>query len=224
MGLYWYMAKKIKTVWDRVNDYSKKQQSGLNDVDSFNRNVEESITELVSYLFSIYNVNERASELLQPYIKSEEITGNSTGVFSKPTDFNYYISSSYQGNPVHKVSLNQLDDYEQIPQRRGDLTKKRVNIAGVNDKWQARPKSEFQITLNFVFTPSEKPKIVFTETNSDDEDILVYNDTSTIDFLFDEKCVPIITYMVLEKFGISVREQILMEYARLGIAKENPIK
>lgn len=218
------MAKKIYTVWNRVNDYSKRNQSGLNDVTSFNGKVVEAIDELISYLFSIHAINELASELLQPYIKSNTITGSSTAVFTKPTDFNYYLSASYLGKPVHKVSINQLDDYEQIPQRKGNLTKKQVNIAGVNNGWEGRPISAYDIKLNYIFKPTNKPNIVFTVSSTADEDFLVYDDVATVDFLFDEKCIPLITYTVLQKLGVEIREQLLMEYAQLGIAKENPAK
>lgn len=218
------MAKKIKTVWDRVADYSKKHQNGFDDVDAFNGKVNEAISELTSYLLSIHAVNERASELLQPYIKSDTLTGSSTAVFTKPADFNYYLSASYEGVPVHKLSINQLDDYEQIAQRKGNLTKKRVNIAGVNNGWEGRPQSAYDIRLNYVFIPSAEPKIVFTEESTEDEDLLEYDDAATIDFLFDVKCIPLITYMVLEKLGVEIREQLLLEYGQLGIAKENPAK
>lgn len=218
------MAKKIKTVYDRVNDYSKQHQSGFDMQSSFNGKINEAIKEIKSFLLSIHAVNERASELLQPYIKSDQITGSASAVFTKPGDYDYYLSASYQGKPVHKVSINQLDDYEQIPQRKGNLAKKKVNIAGVNNGWEGRPVSAYELRLNYLFIPAQQPELKQTLVSTEFEDRLDYDDTTTVDFLFDEKCIPLITYMVLQKLGVEIREQILMEYSQLGIAKENPAK
>jgi hypothetical protein len=215
------MAKKIKTVWDRVNDYSKKYQSGLNKVSSFNGNINESVKELINYLVSIQGINERASELLQPYIKSASVTGSSSAIFAKPIRFLYYLSASYLDKPVHKVSINQLQTTEQIPQRRGDLTKKRVNITSIDNGFMGRPISAYSIIFNYVAGQVTDPNIVFSITSTGDENVLVYDDTTTVDFDFDEKCVPLLTYMVLSKIGVEINDQMLTEYSQLGISKES---
>jgi hypothetical protein len=215
------MAKKIKTVWDRVNDYSKKYQSGLNKVSSFNGNINESVKELINYLVSIHAINEKASELLQPYIKSASVTGSSTAIFAKPIRFIYYLSASYLDKPVHKLSINQLQTTEQIPQRRGDLSKKRVNIISIDNGFEGRPISAYAIKINYVASQASNANIVFALSTTQDENILTYDDTATVDFDFDEKCVPLLTYMVLSKLGIEIREQMLMEYSQLGIGRES---
>lgn len=214
------MEKKIKRIYDFCNDISRKHQSGLLSVAEFNRFFAIAQTELVNYLISIHPVNEMADEYLQPVITTAPVTASSTGIITKPTGFLYYLSGSYNGKPIHKLTSNQIDTYEQIPQRRGDLAKNRVNIAGIDNGWEARPASAFTAKIRYVKNVPEA-KLVFTKETVSGEDRLVYNDASSIDCVWNESCINLLGYMMLEKRGVSIREQLLQEYSQLGIAKES---
>lgn len=213
------MAKKHKLVYDRLIDYAKKYQSGLDIETDYNSRFAEVQQELTNHLISIVGTNEKAERLLDPLIVSSTTGSPSSGKITRPTDFLYLLSGSYDGKPIHKLSANQLATYEQIPQRRGDLSKKRVNIASVDGKWEVKPDTATGISLRYVKVPPLST-IAFTITETADEDIMAYNDSATVDFVWGEMCIPLIIYMMLEKYGISVREQILMEYAKLGISME----
>jgi alanine-alpha-ketoisovalerate/valine-pyruvate aminotransferase len=75
--------------------------------------------------------------------------------------------------------------------------------------------------MNYVAAQEVAPNIVFSISSNPDGNILVYDDVTTVDFDFDEKCIPLLTYMVLSKLGVEIREQMLLEYSQLGIAKES---
>lgn len=213
------MATKQKTLYDRVNDYLKKYQSGFDTVDDYNGKFYQVQYELANYLIHIYARNERAQQYLQPLIVSADVTGSASGVMATPADFMQFLSAEYAGKPVHKVSVNQLVAYEELPQRRGDLTKKRVNITGINNGWLAKPASAYTITVNYVKHPPVST-IAFTLTETADEDILTYDEANTEDFVWSEDCINLLVYMMLEKVGIAVREEILREYAQLGLNQE----
>lgn len=213
------MAKKQKIVWDRVNDYVKKYQSGFDAVEDYNGKFYQVQYELANYLISIHAINEKAQELLQPLIVSAPVTASSTGFINKPAEFMYYLSGSYEGKPIHKLSANQLDTYELLPQRRGDLDKKRVNITGIDGGWEARPATAFSAKIRYVKQPPVST-IAFTIQSTEDEDILAYDDDATVDFVWSDECINLIVYMMLEKYGVSMREKLLQEYSQLGLAKE----
>lgn len=213
------MAKKIKILYDRTNDYLKKYQSGFDTIEDFNGKLYQVQYELANFLISIYARNERAQQYLEPILVSADVTGSGSGVMATPPDFMLFMSAEYAGKPVHKVSVNQLVAYEQIPQRRGDLVKKRVNITGINNGWLAKPASAYTITVNYVKHPPIAT-IAFTETETEDEDILAYDDDNTIDFVWSEDCINLLLYMMLDKIGLSVREDVIREYAQLGLNQE----
>lgn len=213
------MAKKIKILYDRTNDYLKKYQSGFDTVVDFNGKFYQVQYEFANYLISILGTNERAAEYLSHLILTDNATASAGGVIPKPTDFMHYLSASYLGKPVHNISPNQIDTYELIPQRRGSLAKKRVNITGISTGWEARPATAFDIKVRYVKQPPAA-SIVFTEQETSNEYVLVYNDASTVDFIWTEDCMNILLFMMLEKIGIAVREQLLNEYAQLGLARE----
>ncbi len=213
------MDKKIKRVYDFVNDISRKYQSGLLSTTEFNRFFAIAQTEFVNYLISIHAINEKADEYLQPVITIAPVTASSTGIISKPAEFLYYLSGSYNGKPIHKLTSNQIDTYEQLPQRRGDLAKNRINIAGLNNGWEARPATAFTAKIRYVKNVPEA-KVVFTLESTPTEDKLVYDANATVDFVWNESCINILGYIMLEKRGVSVRELLLQEYSQLGIAKE----
>lgn len=211
------MAKKHKLLYDRLTDYAKKYQSGLDIATDYNSRFAEVQEEFANYLVSILAVNDKAEQFLDPLIVTAT-PATASGQITRPTDFRNYISASYSGYPVHKLSANQLETYEQIPQRKGDLTKNRVNICAQDGKWKVMPATA-TISLKYV---KDVPvsTIAFTYSSTDDEDIMVYDDTTTVDFVWDEQCIPILVYMMLEKYGVSVREQLLQQYALLGLSRE----
>lgn len=213
------MAKKQKLVYDRLKDYAAKYQSGLDVVTNYNSRFAEVQQELSNYLISIIGFNERAEQLLDPLIKDFTTAAPTDGLITRPEDFSHFLSGAYEGSPIHKLSPNQMATYEQIPQRRGDLSKKRVNISSVGGKWDVKPATATGIKVRYVISPPTST-IAFTYSSTDDEYIMAYDDGSTVDFVWGEECIPLLVYMMLDKYGLSVREQLLMEYARLGIAKE----
>lgn len=213
------MAKKQKLVYDRLIDYAKKYQSGLDIVTDYNSRFAEVQQELANYLISIVGFNEKAEQLLDPLIVSETTAAPTSGKITRPTDFLFLLSGSYEGKPIHKLSANQLATYEQIPQRRGDLTKARVNIASVDGEWEVMPATATGISLRYVKVPPLST-IAFTISSTNDEDIMTYDDATTVDFVWGEICIPLLIYMMLEKYGVSIREELLREYARLGISME----
>lgn len=213
------MATKQETLYNRVNDYLKKYQSGFDTVADYNGKFYQVQYELANYLIAIHARNERAQQYLQPLIVSANVTSSASGVMPLPAEFMYYLSGEYLGKPIHKVSVNQLITYETLPQRRGDLSKSRVNITGINNGWLAKPASVFTVLINYVKHPPAS-SIAFTLSATGEEDILTYDEPNTVDFVWSEDCINLLVYMMLDKVGMSVREELLREYAQLGLAQE----
>ena len=213
------MAKKQKTLYDRVQDYLKKYQSGFDTVNEYNGKFSEVQYEFANYLISVYGRNERARQYLQPLLLSADVTGSGSGIMQTPTLFMHFLSADYMSRPVHMLSVNQLMAFEQIPQRRGDLAKKRVNLTGINNGWLAKPASAYAITVQYVKHPPVST-IAFTITATADEDILTYDDAATVDFVWSEDCINLLLYMMLSKVGMATREEVISQYAQLGLNQE----
>jgi hypothetical protein len=213
------MAKKHKLVYDRLIDYAKKYQSGFDIEADYNSRFAEVQQELANYLITVVGYNSKAENLLDPLIKSATTGTPTSGKVARPDDFLHLLSGSYEGYPIHILSSNQLATYEQIPQRKGDISKKRVNIASVDGKWEVKPDTATGISIRYVKIPPLST-IAFQISETENEYVMSYDDAATVDFVWGDICVPLIIYMMLEKYGVSMREEILREYARLGISME----
>lgn len=208
---------------ERLQDHTRKYQSAFETGPALTGKINLAQNELAEHLYSIYEINQRAVDLLSPLVVDASIVANSTGIITLPEAYNHKLSFGYVKNgvehPANYLGASQVAITEKLPQRRGDLSKNRVNYTFVNKKIQLFPKSAIAMKLVYVKYPV-KAKIAYTYSSAGGEDIRVYDQANSVDMEWGENCFNLLLYMTLDKMGISSRDEILREYAQLGIAKE----
>jgi hypothetical protein len=80
------------------------------------------------------------------------------------------------------------------------------------------PAQAIPFSVFYLVYPDEA-KIAFTFSETDDEDIMTYDQADSVDLGWPASATNLILYKMLEKYGVQVREQLLQQYAEYGIVQ-----
>jgi hypothetical protein len=222
----------VLDLWNRVNQYAAKYQSGQAVVATFNAALAEVQAEVYNDLSPYYQVNEKVRGLLNVWVKVLNATF-SAGAYTMPNgnndpEFDRVISLAITNgsNPatilyeVNPITEGELVYANRIPQRAPDATKKRVYYLMDGPLTiNVRPQTvNLPFVLYYLVYPT-KSEIAFTYTETDDEDVMTYDEDNSTNLGWSKDAFNIILYKMLEKYGIETRDQWTAEYARMGLAK-----
>lgn len=218
---------KVLFLWNRCSDYIQKYQSGADIVDYFNTKLSEVQYELFNDLSPLYNKNEMVKDLLNFWVRQQagsSMIDGSQSIGTDPEIVNRPLSIGYTDGTNILFSITEASESElvasaRMPQRAPNVAKKivyyRFNSPGTVNFYPAAITPYFAYYLVY---PSEA-KIAFTYTSTDDEDIMTYDDADSIDLAWPESADNLIIYKMLEKIGVSIREELLQAYAKYGITQ-----
>lgn len=215
----------ISAVWNRVNELGKTGTSGYDSQDEFNDKIYSVQLELAEVLADVYEENQKASDALAPFIIKTDITTLSNGLITKPSDYLHLctIWLLRNGNiyPTAKLPVNGTATTLTSPVRGPSLVNNDVAYNFVNDKIQLYPNAIMTVRVIYIKQP-DLAKITLIPASNADSDYLTVdaNPANTIDLKWPVSMFNIIVYMVLEKLGIEMKEQLLVEFAMLGIQRE----
>lgn len=212
------MIKTYNFLWLRLADYAKKYQSGFDTEEEFNGKLSEVQLELMNDLSPYYPVNEKVRGILEPFVRKATGSSTVTGRIDKPENFNRVLALRTGNIPVSPTNEGELVMSSIIPQRRPNIIKGIVNYLTYENKIQLTPEVQLQYELYYLIYPPEA-KIAFTYTIDpvSGEDTMTVDLANTIDLVWDKNAANIILYMMMEKYGVSSREDLIREYGRLGI-------
>lgn len=210
---------------DRLADLTKKNQSGFDAGKDITGKINQCQLELAEYLYSLYEINQKAVDLLNPLIKSDAtITSDANGKIIQPTDYNHLLALRYRksATEIHKmqyVATNAVSITSKIPQRKPDLAKNRVLYTFIGSGINVYPQQALPFEMVYVKYPKDA-KISYTYTDVNGEPKRTVDPANTVNLEWGMNCFNLLLYMVMDKMGLSVRDNLLTEYAQLGIAKE----
>jgi hypothetical protein len=213
-------------IWQRIAQYSVKYQSGQDVVDTFNGALDEVQKEIFSDLSPLYQTNEKVRLLLQPWVRSGDFVATN-GSFNIPDNNEYKFSrivaistgaAGAYGFSVSPITEGELVMYNQIPQRKPDASKNRyyykVSDPAIVNIYPADVSTP--VIVHYLAYPKQA-KIAFTYTEVEDEYVQNLNADNTVDLLWTPDAANIILYKMLEKYGITTRDQWVSEYAKYGV-------
>lgn len=213
-------------IWKRLADYGAKYQSGADVVDKFNTKIAEVQLEVYNDLSPYYQTNEKVRAIMQPWVN--KITGvaiNGTYTIAVGnTIFDRVISSAVldSGNnilfEINPITEGELVMASRLPQRRPDFSQKRVYYLIDNPNIiRLKPELPSLNYLTYYLVYPSVATIVFTFTSTQNEDIMAYDATNSVNLGWNGDAANIILYKMLEKYGIVNREQVLAQYAAVGV-------
>src|SRR5690606_35038297 len=96
------------------------------------------------------------------------------------------------------------------------VTERRVYFLSIGSDIQLYPKEAIPYEISFIGHPPEA-KIAFTYQEVGGEDVMTYDGNDSEDLVWDKNAFNFIVYMMLDKYGVSSRENILNEFAQMGL-------
>lgn len=216
----------VLDIWNRLNDYSQKYQSGVDTVAYFNSKLAEVQVELFNEFSPLYDESDKINTLLDCWVVEQTGSSNSSGVVTvgtSPQVVNRPLAMGLTNNSgdilfqIPKISESQLVASARIPQRAPNVANKNVYYNFKSpDTLQLYPKVVIPYDLFYLIYPTAA-NIAFTYSTVSDEDIMTYDSADSVDLAWPQAAFNLILYLMLEKYGVSVRDEILQEYAKFGI-------
>ncbi len=215
----------VKYIWDRLAAYGAKYQSGTDVVAYFNSALAEVQIEVFSDFAPLYDSNEKVKTLLDFWVREQSGTSDGSGVaalgtppevVNRPLSIGYVNSGAVQF-AIPYISETELIASSRIPQRVPDVGSKNVYY-----RFNSPSKLNFYPSLGipykaFYMIYPVPAYIAFIYSSTSDEDIMTYDPTNSQDLQWPQAANNLILYKMLEKYGVTVREEILQEYAKYGI-------
>lgn len=219
----------ISKLIDSVNQLAKNGTSGYTTEKEWNDAIYSLQYEVLSILCDNYENNQKVSDYLINHIRINEITANTNGhleidLYSSGSDLEdggYYRTLSILLNgiyPATKVNINEVGMYLTSPIRKFDIAKNRVGYYFAEGDIMMLPKESMSVT-HFYCKKPDLAKIAYTEVSDEDNDYLTVDELETIDIDFPEGLFNLFLYLLLEKLGIEMKEQLLTEYSQLGLSR-----
>lgn len=208
---------------ERLTDLTKQNQSGFDTGTDITGKTNQCQLELAQYLYSIYEINQNAVDLMAPITVTAAVSSDTNGLITYPTGYNHLLSLRYLKSAnilkkVQRIGIAQLGIIEKLPQRRPDLTKDRILYSYGKTGIQVYPETALNFKMIFAKYPA-KANISYTYTNVNGEP--KRTPTAVVDLEWNDNVYNLLLYMVMDKMGLAVRDQLLNEYAQLGIARES---
>lgn len=209
-----------EAVWNRINVLSKNGTSGYQTEEEFNSDLAAVQLELASMLLPLYEKNQQVADALSPFITYEDKTASSTGEVTKNANYlglaTIWLYQNLQYYPTNKVSLNEVAMTRISPIRKPLLAKNRAKYYLVNDRIIMLPEQPMAVRVFYCKHP-DLATIELTPVSDEDNDYLEVGDV--VDLKWNQSMFNLIVYLMLEKLGVSMKEQLLMEFSQLGIQR-----
>jgi len=225
--IYLVIMILVIDVWNRLLDYSQKYQSGIDTVSYFNSKLQEVQLEIFNDFSPLYDESEKVKTLLDIWVSEQATNSDAVGyilaggsdTICRPLSIGYTDGNGNVLFPIYEIDESELIAIERMPQRQPNVTNKNVyyRFNAVNNL-QFYPKATTPFDMFYLMYPTAA-SIAFTLTETDDEDVMTYDAGSSVNLNWPEAAFDLIVYKMLEKYGVSVREDLLQQYARFGFSQ-----
>lgn len=199
----------VVRLWNTVNQMAKTETSGYQTQDEFNRDLASVQTALLSVLAPFYSRNQAIQDILSPFVKGAALSS------TKPTDYFRFISGIDRGYPIIPINVNQVGDIQISPIRKPNVKRTYYYFEDKQMKFLASGTPTG--TMSYIRYPLAS-RIVLTPVSGVDNDYVT--PTADGDLEWNEDAFNFFLYMMLEKLGIEMKEQLLQQYANVGLQRE----
>lgn len=213
--------------------YVQKYQLAAPAVQEFNGNLDEVQKEAISLLSPHYQGSELVRSLLAPWVRRIYDSSDSTGQLNQPlrvgveeetTEIFYRVLSLgvTDGNGsilfgISPVMEAEIVEMQRIPQRSPNLAKSRAYYINYDGVIQLYPEQSIPYVLFYLVYPTAA-YLAFTYQLVNGEYVQIYDPSNSADLYWDENASNLLLYMLLEKYGISSRDDLLQEYGKVGVS------
>lgn len=216
-------SASIVSVWNRMNQVAKAGTAGYDDQDEFNGKIDVVQKQLSNLLIDNAEGNQKITDALMWLRKtSDPLVCDANGIIPLPDDYSRLDSIAYVDNsgvtwPSHKLASNEVDMTRSSPVRKPNLALNETYYYFQNQAPVMMPEQPIKAQITY-YPPVPAATIVLTPNSDTNSDYLV--PTVGDELGWPDFCQNLIIYMVLEQFGVECKEELLVEFAQLGINRE----
>lgn len=207
----------IVRFWDSLAKLAKIGTAGYETQEQFNLSLQSVETSLMSTLAPLYNSSRAVKDLLAPFVVPDSATTDPDGSYDKPADYFQLAAVSVDGYPATEVDVNEIQMLMYLPSRRPSVTDNRYAYYEESDKIMLLPEDELDVSIKYIRHPVPG-QIVLTATETDEDDYVT--PTSGSDLEWPERAFNLLLFLMLQRFGVEIEKQLLIEYSNLGIQFE----
>lgn len=215
----------IISIQEDVSRLGKSGTSGYDNQVLFTKKANFVQNSLFEAMADVYEVNESASTAMGPFVKYYNGYTDDLGVISKPEGFKrlltlWVLQDDGTRATARKIMTNEYSMISTSPVRKpkkNDTLEKAYCY--FDDKINVLPDEKLRVQLLYLRSP--KPvKFVATRVSDNQSDYLMPDPTKSVNFEWPSSMYNIIVYLILEQFGVEMKDQLLMEFSKYGITQE----
>lgn len=220
------MVKVYDFLWQSYIGYAKKYQLQVDSVADFNLKVAEVQMEIATILSPHYQENEMVRSYLGPWVRTLTGVTPSTGIISRPqvNSETFYrplalALTDASGNIISNIDSVDEDELMviwRIPQRQPSIAANRLYYTQIGQTIQIQPAAAVNYLLYYLVYPTPA-SVSFTQSVVNGEYVQTHNAGSDVDLGWDPNASNLLLYLLLSKYGVSSRDNLIAEYGKLGI-------
>lgn len=210
-------------IYNRIRDLSKTGTSGYQSLDQYNRDSIQVCNHVSEMLATNYEKNGAIVDALALLIKSatSDVVSDGSGIVALPNDFLHLDSMGLVLNAKYcgfqKINRNEVDMIMSSSVRKFDPAKNHVGYYREDGEIKALPPQVFTITAFRYIRKPVNPVLALTNVSTGNDDYQTLDPDNTTDWEFGSSVADLIVYLMLEKLGVQMKEELLLEYSKLGI-------
>lgn len=201
----------VVRLWETLMQSAKTGTSGYQNAKEFNRDLASVQTSLMGLLAPLYALNTQVQELLTPFVKS--VTVSTT----RPAECAYFLGATINGIPSYEITPVQAPIYQTSPIRNPTATNPTAYHYFVNGSITYIHAGSLSGSMQYIRYPLTAT-LVLTPVSDANRDYVV--PTAGVELEWNENAFNLILYMMQQKLGLELKEQIQLEYASMGINTE----
>lgn len=201
----------VVRLWETLMQSARTATSGYQTAGEFNRDLASVQTGLLGLLAPMYALNIQVQELLSPFVKSVTISA------TRPTECAYFLGATINGIPSYEITPLQAPIYTSSPIRNPSATNPTAYHYFINGGISYIHNGTLGGTMQYIRYPLAST-IVLTPVSEANKVYVV--PTAGTDLEWNENAFNLILGMMMQKLGLELKENILLEYANLNINLE----
>lgn len=213
------IIKFRESVLQRAKSGTIGYESGPELINVINESQLELATTLSRHIERNQSVKDALTFLVTPGEKSTSAAGLLDIDLNIMIRFMSVISAA--GKIAYPINSNEISTINNSAIRKPSVEKGKIFYYQTGAGYSFLPETVMPIKYLYVRKPKEVKFTLVPVSNADSDYVTVSTTTSTLqDLEWPETMFNILLYMVLEKLGMEMKEPILIEYANMGLQKE----
>lgn len=207
----------IVRLYETVSQLAKTETSGYQTEQEFNNDVAAVQDDLMTLFSPLYSINQTLKDILDPFVKTSPLVTDSNGEVSYPADYYRALTGTVNGHPAYPIAVNEKDIWNNSAIRKPSVAKNIYVYYQEDEKIKLLPRQVLTLTLSYIRKPAEA-SLEFDVVSTDDSDFIT--PVSVDDLEWNENVFNLFVYKMLVRLGMEMKDQLSLEYSRLGINTE----